>query len=84
MVNDKNNFEKTLSSIRSGIMENYGNSDSFLYEFALAVENEMSDFKPSQCEEFISLAKVKGYVPSKTLESSAIEYSEQLSSCQDQ
>jgi len=84
MVNDKNSFEEKLSSIRSGIMEHYGTSDSFLYEFAVAVENEMEDIKSSQCDEFINIAKQKGYVPSKVLEGSAIEYSEQLSSCQDQ
>ena len=79
MVNDKNIFEEKLSSIRSGIMEHYGNSDAFLYEFAVAVENEMKDFKPSQCEEFIKLAKQKGYVSSKFLEGFAIENPEDSS-----
>ncbi len=75
---DANEFDAKLSSIRTGIMEHYGNSDAFLYEFAVAVENEMEDFKPSQCDEFIKLAKQKGYVPSKTLEGSAIEHSEDI------
>jgi len=84
MSKETDKFETKLSVLRMGIMEHYGNSDSFLYEFALAVENEMEDIKPSQCDDFMIIAKAKGYVPSNNLEDFAIEYPEQLSSYQDQ
>ncbi len=76
MPNDHQFFEEKLSSIRAALMENYGSSETFLYEFSVAVENEMTDMEPSEQEIFLSLAKAKGYVPSTHFEGTLFEHSE--------
>ena len=76
MPKETDELEVKLSVLRMGIMEHYGNSDSFLYEFSVAVENEMEDMKPSQCDDFIKLAKAKGYIEFGFFESLTLETSD--------
>lgn len=76
MANDQHQLEVKLASIRAGLMELYGKSESFLYEFAVAVENELTDMEVSQQEAFITIAKSQGYMPSIRFEGTLFEHSE--------
>lgn len=76
MSDIQNSFEEKLASIRTGLMEHYGNSESFFYEFSVAVENEMTDLKPSDQEVFLAIAKANGYVPSVRFENALFDCSE--------
>ncbi len=61
-------FENKLASIRAALLEHYGASESFFYEFSVAVENEMTDMEASEKKVFLSLAEAQGYVPSISFE----------------
>lgn len=62
-------FKNKISEIYSDLFDSHrGDSDEMYYQFALQIEYEMTKLKPSQYEEFLNLAKDKGYSPSEDYE----------------
>lgn len=69
MSDDTNKFKNLIREIHSDLVDFHrGDSDEMYYEFALEIEHEMTRLKPSQYEEFLNLAKAKGYSPSEDYE----------------